>query len=321
MAEEKNLDRILKELEKNYSAKKASNIEPTEVISTGIFALDYVLGEGIKAGEGGHLIEFFGGESSGKSTFALHTVKEFQKKGKICAWIDAENSMDPQWNEIVGLDNKKLIVLKPDSLEQMGDMITELITKTDLIVIDSIVSLIPEQEIERDTGQPTMALQARVNAVIVRKIYKAIAHKRTTIIFINQLREKVGVMFGSPITTSGGRSLKHAYHTRIEFRSGKPIDVGSGDKKERIGVEINLKGVKNKKGKPYRKSVISFFYNGSLDNKTTLLFAAIKYGIIERTGAWYKYKEIKAHGQEELIEKIDNKEWKLIEKEIWKRLK
>jgi recombination protein RecA len=239
-----NLDKILRELEKNYNVKKAKDIEKDEVLSTGVFPLDYVLSGGIHLCEGGHRIEFFGAESTAKTTFALHVVRRFQEEGKICVYMDAENSYDKEWAKTIGVDNDKLIIVKPTSLEQAGDLFVKLIPEVDLIVVDSIVSMIPEAEAERDTNQPTMGLQARVNAVVCRKIYEVIAQRKTAMIFINQLREKIGVMYGNPYTTGGGRAIKHMYNTRIEFKTGKPIDVN----KERIGVEIKLKCIKNKKG-------------------------------------------------------------------------
>lgn len=316
-----NLKKLLHDLEKNYSVKRASEIKQEEVIKTGIFPLDYVLDGGIRFCNGGHKIEFFGAESTGKSTFALHIIKKYQKEGKICAYVDAEHSYDKEWAEIIGVDNDNLIVVSPDSLEQVGDLFVKLIPEVDLIVIDSIVGLIPEEEINRDTNEPTMGLQARVNALITRKIYKAIAHRKTTMIFINQLREKIGIMYGNPYTTGGGRALKHMYNTRIEFKSGKPMDVGSGDKKERIGVEINLKCVKNKKGKPYHTAVVDFYFNGQIDNKKSLFWAGLKYGVIELSGKTYTFGSKKAVGKDNFVKLLTDKDLEKIEREIWKRVK
>ena len=313
----KKIDKILKSLEKNYNVKKASEIKIEPKIHTGVFALDIVLDGGISQGEGGHRIEFFGSESTGKTTFALHIIKKYQELGKICAFIDGEHSYDKEWAEIIGVNNNELITVDPDSLEQVGDLFVKLIPQVDLIVIDSIVSLIPEEEIDRDTGQPTMALGARINALITRKIYKEIANRNTTLIFINQLREKVGIMYGNPYTTGGGRALKHLYNTRIEFKTGKPIDVGSGVNKERIGIEINLKGIKNKKGTPYKSAVIDFYFNGTIDNKKSLFFAALKEGIIKLSGKTYTYDKKKVVGKENMMNELTDKDYKEIEKKIW----
>jgi recombination protein RecA len=317
----KELNKLLKSLEKDYNVRRASDIKEEPKLRTGLYALDVVLDGGIAQCIGGHRIELFGSESTGKSTFALHIVKKYQELDKTCVIIDGENSFDKNWAEVIGVNTDELLVLNPDNLEQLGDLFVKLIPQSDLIVIDSIVSLIPSDEIDRDTGEPTMALAARVNALITRKIYKAIAKEKTTLLFINQLREKVGVMYGNPHTTGGGRALKHLYNTRIEFKTGKPIDVGSGDKKERIGIEIKLKGIKNKKGKPYKSSVVDFYFNGLIDNKKSLFFSAVKYGIISRSGAWYEYGNIKITGKENMMKELKETDYIKIEKEIWERTK
>lgn len=317
MSKNKNLDKLLNELNKNFKVKRASEVINEEKLRTGIYALDYVLDGGISQCEGGHRIEFFGAESSGKSTFALYIIKKYQELGKTCIYIDAENSYDQTWAKIVGVNNEELIVINPEYQEDVGDLFIKIIPEADLIVIDSIVGLIPKEETERDTDEPTMALQARVNALITRKIYRAISGRKTTIIFINQLREKVGVMYGNPYTTGGGRALKHLYSTRIEFKAGKPIDIGSGDNKERIGMEINLKCVKNKKGIPYRDAIIDFYTNGTIDNKKSLFYSAIKNGIIQLSGKTYTFNDKKAVGKEVFMELLTDKDYKEIENKIW----
>jgi recombination protein RecA len=164
-------------------------------------------------------------------------------------------------------------------------------------------------------------LQARVNALITRKIYRTIAHRKTTMIFINQLREKIGVMYGNPYTTGGGRALKHMYNTRVEFKLGKPIDTGSGDKKERIGYEINLKCVKNKKGKPYHTAVVDFYFTGNIDNKKSIFFNALRLGVIELSGKTYTFGEKTAVGKDNFLNLLTDKDLEKIEKELWKRAK
>jgi len=317
MSKNKKLDKLLNELNKNFKVKRASEVVNEEKLRTGIYALDYVLDGGISQCEGGHRIEFFGAESSGKSTFALHVIKKYQELGKTCIYIDAENSYDQEWAKIIGVNNDELIVINPEYQEDVGDLFVRIIPEADLIVVDSIVGLIPKEETERDTDEPTMALQARINALITRKIYKAISGRKTTIIFINQLREKVGVMYGNPYTTGGGRALKHLYNTRIEFKSKKPIDIGSGEKKERIGMEINLKCVKNKKGKPYRDAIIDFYINGNIDNKKSLFFSAIKNGVIQLSGKTYTFNDKKAVGKESFMELLTEEDYKEIENKIW----
>ncbi len=307
---------VLKDLQKKYNLKTASELVETERIKTGIFALDYVLDGGISRCCGGHRIEFAGGESSTKTTFALNIIAKYQSLGKTCVFIDGEGSYVPSWGEKCGVNNEDLVVIYPKSLEELGDILVEIIPSIDLIVIDSITSFIPEEEIARDTNQPTMALQARINGVIVRKIYNSIGNSETTLLFINQIRETLSA-YGNPEVTSGGRALKHLYNTQVRFRKGKPIDVN----KERIGIEINLRNTKNKKGMPYRTSVVDFYFDGKIDNKKSLLYAGVKYGVIQRAGAYYSYKDIKEQGQEKFNAKLTKEIWEEIEENIWKGIK
>jgi recombination protein RecA len=312
------IEELQKELAKaGYMIKKASDIKKEQKQRTGLFSLDFVLDGGVSLSEGGHRIEFFGAESSGKTTFALSLVKKFQELDKVCYFIDAEKSYDPNWSEKLGVDNNKLLIVYPDTLEEMGDILLEIIPKADLIVIDSIVGLIPAGEAERDTAEAQMALSARINSLICRKIYHAIGDKLVTMIFINQLREKVGMVWGNPFSTGGGHALKHMYNTRVEFKAGKPIEVD----KERVGLEINLNCVKNKKGKPFHKSAVDFYFNGFLDNTKSLFFAGIKYSIITQKGSYYMYKDIKEQGEEAFKALLKPKDWLAIEKEVWERIK
>jgi len=314
----KKLEQLQKELAKEgYIVKKASELQSGEKIRTGIFSLDYVLGGGISTDEGGHRIEFFGAESSGKTTFALYVIKKYQQLGKACAFMDAEMAYDKDWGEQIGVDNQNLLIIQPDSLEEAGDLFVKIIPQVDLLVIDSIVGLIPAGEAERETEKVQVALGARINSLITRKIYHAVASKPITLIFINQLREKVGVMYGNPYTTAGGHALKHMYNTRIEFRAGKPIK----EKEEKIGIEINMNCVKNKKGKPFHKAQVDFYLNSHLDNKKSLFYAGIRFGVIERSGNTYSFKDAKVVGQEAFMEEIKAETWDKIEGEIWERMK
>jgi len=312
------IEQIKKELIKaGFDMKRASEIKEDPKVRTGLFALDYVLGGGIAQCEGGHRIEFWGGESTGKTTFALHIVKKYQELTKVCAFINAEKSYDKQWADIIGIDNKELLIGEVDTLEKAGDLLALMIPKVDLLIVDSIVSLIPIGELERLTEEQQVALQARINALITRKIYNAINKKMTTVIFINQLREKVGTRFGSPDITGGGRAIKHMYNTRILFKTGKPIK----EKDEKIGIEMYLYCNKNKKGIPYRRTSVDFYLNGYLDNKKSLFFAGKKYSVIERHGNTYQFGDVKVVGEEKFIEILKDKDWKKIEEEIWKRIK
>lgn len=318
--ENNDFNRLMKEYEGKYNAKPASNIVILPKIRTGIYALDYILDGGIAQCEGGHKIEFYGRESSGKTTLALKVVARYQELGKTCVYINAENSYDPTWAEINGVNNEKLLVVKPDTLEQAGDMLIDLIPKVDLIVIDSIVALIPAEEVEGSLEDKHMASQAKVNAPLCRRINSVYKDFKTTIIFINQIREKVGVMYGNPETTSGGKALKHLYDSRVEIKSGEPIQitVPGSDKKERIGNEINIINRKNKKGVPFRQAVVDFYATGAFDNRKSLVYAGMKFMVIKFAGKTYEYKDIKAVGKEAFLEKLDDKILKEIEGEIWK---
>ena len=271
--------------------------------------------------EGGHKIELSGKESSGKTTFALRTVAKFQKLDKICIWIVSER-FDDKWADKMGVDLSKLLKYYPESVEDATEKILELLHDVDLIVIDSVASLVPEAEVEKSMFEQTRGQQAKAYSQFSRKLYQKIAHETTTIIWINQIREKMGVMYGNPETTPCGRALKHMADTRIEFRPGKPIDEGTKEKKERIGVEINLKNIKNKVGVAQRRQVVDFYFkDGTIDNRKSLLFAGIKYNVIEFSGKTYVYKKQKAVGKQKFIELLEDKDWESIEKEVWERLK
>jgi recombination protein RecA len=311
----------MKELERKYSMKPASEMVIDPKIRTGVYALDYVLSGGIAQGEGGHKIELYGRESSGKTTIAMKIVAKFQELGKSVVWINAENNLDKLWAEMNGVNPEKLMVTKPETLEGAGDMIIDMVGKIDLIVIDSISMLLPAEELEGTLEDKKMASQAKVNAPFCRKLLQYYKDAKTVIIFINQMREKVGVMYGNPETTSGGRSLRHMYDSRIEVRVGKPIEEGTGEQKERVGHEIVMKCTKNKKGKAYLQSVVDFYSIAKFDNRKSLIFAGLKYCIIKRDGNTYTFKSISAVGQDKFMDKFDDKLLKELEEEIWKNEK
>ena len=306
---------------KGFKIKLASEIKEDPKLKTGIYVLDYILDGGIYQGEGGHRIEFYGKESSGKTTFTLHIIKQYQLLGKKVIYINAENTYDKVWAEMIGVDNKKLELAYPESLEQAGDMMVEFISKYDLVVVDSIPSLITREEIEGTLeNNKYMASQAKVLSPMMRKLYCATEEHFTTMIFINQLREKVGIVYGNPTNTPGGRALKHFYNTRVEFRLGQPIQEGVGQTKERIGYEVHLRCEKNKRGKPHRSGVVDLYFEGDIDNHKSLLFSGIKFGIIQQKGAYYTYGDKTAQGKEKFFEAITKEEWNKIEEEIWLRL-
>lgn len=317
---DKNLDQKLTELEKNFGLKRASSHKEVETIKTGIYALDYTL-DSIKVIEGGHKIEFYGKESSGKTTFAKKIVARYQELGKTCVWIVSE-SFHEEWAKKMGVDTNKLLTYYPESVEDAGEKILAIASKVDLIVLDSVASLIPDAELKGTLSDKTRGAQAKAYSEFCRKLYKTMAHETTTLLFINQIRIVMGKMFGNPEETPCGKALKFMYDTRIEFRTAKPIDVGTKEDKERIGTEISLLGFKNKLGTAKRKAVLDFYFkDGYIDNKKTLLFAGLKYSIIGLSGKTYTYKDKKAVGRANFKELLTDKDWQVIEKEIWTRIK
>ena len=307
-----------------YDLRMASDIKSGSKLKTGIFALDYVLDGGIYQGEGGHRIELYGRENSGKTTFTLALIKKYQEEGKKCVFINGEGSYDVDWAAVNGVDNKKLFIADPMNLEQAGDMLTDFIGKYDLICMDSIPSIVTMEEQEGTMDKKQYASQAKIYSPMMRKLYGATKQHNPTIIMINQLREKIGVSYGNPYTTPGGRALKHFYNTRIEFKIGQMIREKVSDKTKKgdvIGMEVLLNCVKNKRGKPHRVISLDFYINGHIDNKKSLFFAGMKYGVLERKGSTYSFKEKSEVGQDAFINKLDDNDWAELEEEIWKRIK
>jgi len=316
-----NLDDRLSDLEKNFGLqRKPSTNKKIEKIRTGYFAFDYVIDE-IKLVEGGHRIELYGKESSGKSTFAHILATTFQKLGKIVVWIVSEG-FDEEWANHWGVDVDKMLFHYPEHCEDACDKIIEIAPKVDLIIVDSVASIIPEAELKKSMSEKTRGAQANVYSQFTRKFYKTTAHENTTFVCINQLREKMNVMYGNPETTPCGRALRHLYSSRIEFKIGKPIDIGQGDKKVRIGTELKLHGYKNKLGVSKRTSIVDFYFeDGRLDNKKSLLYAGIKYGVIDLSGKTYSYGKYKVVGKDKFKETLPEDIWLKIEKEVWDRIR
>jgi len=313
------LKELKQELSKKYNLKWGSEIIEKDKISSGIFPLDYILDGGLAQCEGGHRIEFWGKESCGKTTFALHIMKQFQSLGKTVAFIDAERSYDKKWASQIGINNEDVLMVYPDCLEDFGNMMPTLVPVVDLIVVDSIASMIPSEEEEKEVEKATMALAARINAKITRKIYNSVRETYPVIIFINQLRKKVGQMWGNPNTSGGGHALLHFYNTRVEFKTGAPIDIGTKEDKERIGYEINLNCIKNKRGKAYRTSTVELYNTGEIGHRKALFFAGVKYALIERKGNSYIYNDIKIAGKENFLEQFTD--WDKLEEEVWEQIR
>ena len=293
----KAIDLALSQIEKSFgkgSIMKLGDAKKIliETIPTGALSLDLALGGGIPRGR---IIEIFGPESSGKTTLSLHIIAEAQKKGGQAAFIDAEHAMDPEYAKRIGVDTENLLVSQPDSGEQALEIVETLVRSNalDVIVIDSVAALTPRAEIEGDMGDAHMGLQARLMSQALRKLTAAISKSKTSVIFINQLRMKIGVMFGNPETTTGGQALKFYSSIRMEIRGIGKIDIGTGDEKNIIGSRVRVKIVKNKIAPPFKTAEFDIMYQKGISFEGDLLDLAAKYDIARKSGAFYSYKELK----------------------------
>ncbi|MCF6228394.1 MAG: recombinase RecA [Planctomycetes bacterium] len=258
-------------------------------ISTGALSFDLALGgKGIPRGR---IVEIYGPESSGKTTCVLHMIAEAQKGNGVAAFIDAEHALDPSWAAKLGVDVSNLYVSQPDNGEQALDICETLIRSNafDLVVVDSVAALVPRSELEGDMGDHQMGKQARLMSQAMRKLVAAVSRARTSLVFINQIRMKIGVVFGNPETTTGGHALKFAASQRIEVRKGKPIKVGE----DIVGHEVNVKIVKNKMAPPFKRTKLEIIFDEGISKLGDMLELALKTGIVKRTGAWWNYNEHK----------------------------
>ncbi len=271
----------------NLSDAKSMNIE---TYPTGSIGLDIALGGGIPQGR---IIEIYGPESSGKTTLTLHIAAECQKKGGKVAFIDAEHALDPEYASKIGLDLSTCTISQPDSGEQALE-ITEILTRSgavDLIIVDSVAALTPKAEIEGMMGDSHMGLQARLMSQALRKLTSVVSKTNTTIIFINQLRMKIGVMFGNPETTTGGNALKFYSSVRLEIRRTKKIDVGTGNDKESVGNGVRVKVVKNKVAPPFKQAEFDIMFNEGISKEGDLVNVGVANEIVKKAGAFYSYGE------------------------------
>ena len=288
--EKMTLDETLKLIQKTYGQGsimklgEKQNVD-VDVIPSGSIALDYILGVG--GYPKGRVIEIYGPESSGKTTFALHAIAEIQKKNGKAAFIDAEHAIDPLYAQNLGVNIDELILSQPDSGEQALE-ITEMLAKSgaiDLIVVDSVAALVPQAELNGEMGDAQVGLQARLMSKALRKLTAVLNKGSCTIIFINQLREKVGVLFGNPESTTGGRALKFYSSVRLDVRRGDVIKAGD----EILGNEVKIKVVKNKVAPPFKAAVVEITYGKGINKEAELLELAVKFDIVHKSGAWFEY--------------------------------
>lgn len=259
-----------------------------ETIPTGSLSLDLALGGGIPKGR---IVEIYGPESSGKTTLALHAVAEIQRTGGLAAFIDAEHAVDPEYAAKIGVKLDDLLISQPDTGEQALEICETLVRSSavDIVVVDSVAALVPRAEIEGDMGDSHMGLQARLMSQALRKLTGVIAKSKTTVIFINQLRMKIGVMFGNPETTSGGNALKYYSSVRLDIRRTEAIKDGDSV----IGNHVKVKVVKNKVAAPFRIAEFDIMYNEGISKAGDMIDLAVKEGLVQKAGAWFSYKDEK----------------------------
>lgn len=269
-----------------------------EMIPTGSLSLDIALGGGIPRGR---VVEIFGPESSGKTTLSLHIIAEAQKRGGQVAFIDVEHALDPVYAKRIGVDVDNLLISQPDGGEQALEIVQTLVgsSAVDIVVVDSVAALVPRAEIEGDMGDAQMGAQARLMSQAMRKLTSFIGKSKTTVIFINQIRMKIGVMFGNPETTPGGNALKFFASVRMDIRATAKLEDGTGDDKRIIGIRSRVKVVKNKIAPPFRIAEFDILYSTGISYIGDVLDLATKYEIVHRSGAFYTYKDQKfAQGRE-----------------------
>ncbi len=317
----KALDVAVQQIEKQFGKGSIMKLgekvkEDVAVISTGALSLDIALGVG--GVPRGRIIEIYGPESSGKTTLALHMIAEAQAAGGTAAFIDAEHAFDPKYAQGIGIDLENLYASQPDYGEQALEILETLVRSgaVDIVVVDSVAALTPRAEIEGEMGDSHMGLQARLMSQALRKITAIAGKTNTTVVFINQMRMKIGVMFGNPETTTGGNALKFYASVRMEIRKKEKIAEGE----QVTGHVVRVKIVKNKVAPPFKESNFDIIYPKGIDKISSLLDAAVQFGVVQKSGAWYRKGDTQlAQGQEATKELLRND--KKLTKEIYAEVK
>jgi recombination protein RecA len=288
---EKALDTAIAQIERQFGKGAVMRLgqegrAPVEVIPSGAIALDVALGIG--GLPRGRVVEIYGPESSGKTTIALHAVANAQRGGGVAGFIDAEHALDPEYAKKLGVDTDALLVSQPDSGEQALEIADMLIRSgaLDIVVIDSVAALVPRAEIDGEMGDSHVGLQARLMSQALRKLTGAISASKTTAVFINQLREKVGVMFGSPETTTGGKALKFYASVRLDVRRIETLK----DSQEAVGNRVRVKVVKNKMAPPFRQAEFDILFGEGVSREGSLIDLGVENGLVRKAGAWYTYE-------------------------------
>ena len=316
---QKALETVIKNMDKSFGKGSVMKLgddagRKVSTVSSGSITLDKALGVG--GYPKGRIIEIYGPESSGKTTVSLHAIAEAQKQGGIAAFIDAEHALDPEYAKNLGVDTENLYLSQPDHGEQ-GLEIAEAFVRSgavDIVVVDSVAALTPKAEIEGEMGDSHMGLQARLMSQALRKLSSAISKSNTTVIFINQIREKIGVMFGNPETTTGGRALKFYSSVRLEVRRAEQLKLGQ----EIVGNRTKIKVVKNKVAPPFRVAEVDIMYGKGISKTGEVVDLASEMDIVDKSGAWYSYngerlgqgkENVKAHLEEnpDLLAEIEQK--------------
>jgi len=299
------IDEAIASIEKTYgkgSIMKLGDgvVNPVESIPTGALSLDYALGIG--GIPRGRVTEVYGPESSGKTTLCLHIIAEAQKTGGLAAFIDAEHALDVNYAKRLGVDTPNLLLSQPDFGEQALEITDTLVRSNalDIIVIDSVAALVPRSEIEGEMGDATMAVQARLMSQALRKLTGAISKSKTAVVFINQLRSKIGVMFGNPETTTGGNALKFYASLRMDIRRIAAIKEGN----EVVGNRTKVKIVKSKVAPPFKEVEFDILYNEGISKTGDLLDLAVNFNIVKKSGAWFTYEEERFQGREQMRQKL-----------------